>query len=184
MAGRSINDWLGDPAQIPAFLQALEGAGWFQRGQDPEHSRFWRLIQGERAEMFGVFSPLLNSIVPGLGNSRAKQATATFAITNSVIVSHDLDIRATAMRMNFKGAIDFDGKIDGRIEAELASAPGDDAVRTRIATRLRTLLTGWSAPGEGSEERISTATAGSGCPSASTNASLRLDVRGVVPRLR
>jgi len=56
VAGRSINDWLGDPAQIPSFLGALEGAGWFQRGEDPEHSRFWRLIQGERAEMFGVFS--------------------------------------------------------------------------------------------------------------------------------
>jgi len=47
------------------------------------------------------------------------QATATFGITNSVIVSQNLEIRATAMRMNFKGTIDFDGKIDGTIEAEL-----------------------------------------------------------------
>lgn len=54
--GRSVNDWLADPAQIPAFLTALEDAGWVQRGEDVEHSRFWRLIQGERAEMFGVFS--------------------------------------------------------------------------------------------------------------------------------
>jgi hypothetical protein len=56
VAGRSINDWLADPKQIPAFLTALEDAGWIQRGADVEHSRFWRLIQGERAEMFGVFS--------------------------------------------------------------------------------------------------------------------------------
>jgi hypothetical protein len=34
----------------------MESAGWIQRGQEVEHSRFWRLIQGERAEMFGVFS--------------------------------------------------------------------------------------------------------------------------------
>jgi hypothetical protein len=56
VAGRSVNDWLADPAQIPAFLTALEGAGWIRRGEEVEHSRFWRLIQGERAEMFGVFS--------------------------------------------------------------------------------------------------------------------------------
>jgi hypothetical protein len=69
--------------------------------------------------MFGVFSPVLNSIIPGLGNSRAKDAVATFVITNSVIVSHDLEIRATAMRMNFDGTITFDGDVDARIEAEL-----------------------------------------------------------------
>jgi hypothetical protein len=56
VAGRSVNEWLADPQQIPAFLTALEDAGWIQRGDDVEHSRFWRLIQGERAEMFGVFS--------------------------------------------------------------------------------------------------------------------------------
>jgi hypothetical protein len=57
VAGRSVNDWLADPARIPDFLTALEGAGWIQRGQGAAHSRFWRLIQGERAEMFGVFTP-------------------------------------------------------------------------------------------------------------------------------
>ena len=56
VAGRSINDWLSEPAQIPAFLAAMEGAGWIKRGEAVENSRFWRLIQGERAEMFGVFS--------------------------------------------------------------------------------------------------------------------------------
>jgi len=56
VAGRSVNDWLGDPQQIPDFLTKLEESGWIQRGEDVEQSRFWRLIQGERAEMFGVFS--------------------------------------------------------------------------------------------------------------------------------
>jgi hypothetical protein len=37
-------------------LAALVAAGWIKRGEDVEHSRFWKLIQGERAEMFGVFS--------------------------------------------------------------------------------------------------------------------------------
>jgi hypothetical protein len=56
VGGRSVNDWLADPEQTPGFLRALEDAGWIQRGQEVEQSRFWRLIQGERAEMFGVFS--------------------------------------------------------------------------------------------------------------------------------
>ncbi|MYM27584.1 iron-containing redox enzyme family protein [Duganella sp. CY15W] len=56
VGGRSINDWLADPQQIPHMLAALESAGWIQRGQPAENSRFWRLIQSERAEMFGVFN--------------------------------------------------------------------------------------------------------------------------------
>jgi hypothetical protein len=54
--GRSVNDWLAAPSQIPDFLAALQAAGWINRGQEPEHSRFWRLVSGERAEMFGVFN--------------------------------------------------------------------------------------------------------------------------------
>jgi hypothetical protein len=56
VAGRSVNDWLTEPRQVPDFLAALVTAGWIKRGEDVEHSRFWRLIQGERSEMFGVFN--------------------------------------------------------------------------------------------------------------------------------
>lgn len=56
VAGRSINDWLSTPAQMPAMLEALVKAGWIERGQSAERSRFWRLIQGPNATMFGVFS--------------------------------------------------------------------------------------------------------------------------------
>ena len=55
--GRSVNDWLARPQDVAAFVQALERAGWIQKDQPAENSRFWRLLQGERAEMFGVFSP-------------------------------------------------------------------------------------------------------------------------------
>lgn len=69
--------------------------------------------------LFGVFSPVLNAFFPGLGNSRAKHAIATYGITNGVIHTKDLEIRATAMRMKYQGSVDFDGKVDGRMEAEL-----------------------------------------------------------------
>ncbi len=71
--------------------------------------------------LFGVFSPILNAVLPGagLGNSRARDAGMTFVISNSVIHTKDLEIRATAMRMNYKGTVDFDQTVEGRMEAEL-----------------------------------------------------------------
>jgi len=57
VAGRSINDWLAQPDGIPAFLAALEQAGWIKRDAPVFESRFWQLLQGDKAEMFGVFSP-------------------------------------------------------------------------------------------------------------------------------
>src|SRR5690606_20494618 len=56
IAGHTVNDWLSDPLQMPDFLQALQKNGWIKRHQAAENSRFWNLIQGERAEMFGVFN--------------------------------------------------------------------------------------------------------------------------------
>lgn len=56
VAGRSVNEWLGDPQRIGDFVAALEQAGWIRFGEPVENSRFWGLLQGERAEMFGVFS--------------------------------------------------------------------------------------------------------------------------------
>jgi hypothetical protein len=56
VAGRSINEWLAAPEQMPGFIAALEHAGWIRFGEPVEASRFWGLLQGERAEMFGVFS--------------------------------------------------------------------------------------------------------------------------------
>lgn len=54
--GRSVNDWLTRAEDVPAFLAALEQAGWIKRGEPAENSRFWNLIHGPRAEMFGVFT--------------------------------------------------------------------------------------------------------------------------------
>lgn len=56
VAGRHINDWLAQKEDIPEFLAALEKAGWIKRGAPVGQSRFWGLLQGPRAEMFGVFS--------------------------------------------------------------------------------------------------------------------------------
>jgi hypothetical protein len=56
VAGRSVNDWLREPQRMGEFVAALREAGWIRMGEPAENSRFWGLLQGERAEMFGVFS--------------------------------------------------------------------------------------------------------------------------------
>jgi len=55
--GKTVNQWLAEPDSMPGFLAALEQKGWIKRGQDPQDSRFWTLIDGDGAAMFGVFSP-------------------------------------------------------------------------------------------------------------------------------
>lgn len=55
--GKTVNQWLSAPEQLPGFLAALENKGWIKRQQDPQQSRFWQLIDGNGAAMFGVFSP-------------------------------------------------------------------------------------------------------------------------------
>jgi hypothetical protein len=54
--GKTVNQWLATPGQIAGFLGALERKGWIKRHQSPQDSRFWRLIEGSTAAMFGVFS--------------------------------------------------------------------------------------------------------------------------------
>jgi len=55
--GKTVNQWLSSPEQLPGFLAAMEKKGWIKRHQDPQESRFWQLIEGDGAAMFGVFSP-------------------------------------------------------------------------------------------------------------------------------
>jgi hypothetical protein len=75
--------------------------------------------------LFGVASKILNGINPGFGHSRAKSATATFTITNSVIHSKDVVIETPSMRLKYRGAVDFEGNVDARMDAQLlARVPG------------------------------------------------------------
>lgn len=55
LQGRTINQWLAKPGAMPGFLDALQAQGWVKRDTDPRRSRFWSLIDGPVAEMFGVF---------------------------------------------------------------------------------------------------------------------------------
>ena len=54
--GKTVNQWLAKPGQIGDFLTALQDKGWIERDHDPAESRFWQLIEGAGAAMFGAFS--------------------------------------------------------------------------------------------------------------------------------
>jgi hypothetical protein len=57
--------------------------------------------------------------VPGLGSSRATAATGDFRISNGVLHSDDLEIRAPTMRLAYRGNVDLEGKVNARVDAEL-----------------------------------------------------------------
>lgn len=56
LQGRTVNQWLAGSEAIAEFVQAMQAQGWIKRNQAPDQSRFWGLIEGPSAAMFGVFS--------------------------------------------------------------------------------------------------------------------------------
>lgn len=56
LEGKTVNQWLASPGHVADFLVAMERKGWIKRDRPPQESRFWQLIEGSTAVMFGVFS--------------------------------------------------------------------------------------------------------------------------------
>ena len=69
--------------------------------------------------IFGVLSPVLDAIMPGLGSSRATDASARFDMTNGVIFSDDLNIRTTMMRLQYNGTVDLQSRVKAHVTAQL-----------------------------------------------------------------
>jgi hypothetical protein len=69
--------------------------------------------------IFGILSPVLNSIMPGLGSSRATDAAAHFGMTNGVVFSDDLEIRSTMMRLQYTGTVDLKSHVNAHVTAQL-----------------------------------------------------------------
>ena len=69
--------------------------------------------------IFGRFSHYLDDVHHGLGESRASEGAGSFTITNSIIHSDKVDIRSPTLRLLYRGNVDFDGKVDATMEAEV-----------------------------------------------------------------
>jgi hypothetical protein len=70
-------------------------------------------------KLFGALSPMLNAIAPGSGESRAREAKASFIITNGVLFTDDLEIRSSGFRLLYRGSIDTKTRLNARVEANL-----------------------------------------------------------------
>jgi hypothetical protein len=68
-------------------------------------------------KLFGVFSPILNAIAPGSGNSRASDARASFTITNGVLTTDDMEIHSTGFRLLYRGTVDTKARLNAHVEA-------------------------------------------------------------------
>jgi hypothetical protein len=69
--------------------------------------------------IFGILSPVLNTVSPGLGNSRATDASAKFTITNGVIFTDSLEIHSLMTRLDYAGAADLQQNVNARVTAQL-----------------------------------------------------------------
>lgn len=99
--GKTVNQWLTTPEQLPDFLTAMQNKGWIKHGRDPQESRFWQLIEGNGAAMFGVFSPyekqLLHDWIAGdwkPARSAPPLRRGTGVVVEPPLPVHDPDIQS------------------------------------------------------------------------------------------
>lgn len=107
--GKSVNQWLAEPGQIPAFLAALQNKAWIVRHQNPQDSRFWQLIEGTGAAMFGVFSgyekQLLHDWIAGDWSERQRRAPVRKALASDASLTpfEQDDPETQALRERLRG---------------------------------------------------------------------------------
>ncbi|MFN4121435.1 iron-containing redox enzyme family protein [Acidovorax sp.] len=124
VAGRSVNDWLANADDVPAFLAALEQGGWIKRNQPAQDSRFWRLLQGDRAEMFGVFSPYELQVIHDWIRGPASVDGAPFDAGAA--------LGGTARQMSFRVAQRLQAARRPRADAGSAAVPSSAALDTDL----------------------------------------------------
>jgi hypothetical protein len=69
--------------------------------------------------VFAFLTPVIDAASPGAGRDKARNAAASFHITNNVIFTDDLELRASTLRLNYRGTVDFQQRLNARVEAEL-----------------------------------------------------------------
>jgi len=109
---------------------SLEGAlsGWVEvTHANSDDWRSWNGFGAARLHdgllwdipVVGLASPVLNTFWPGLGNSRATEATAECTMTNGVIYTDSLEIRSLMMRLQYVGTVDLQENVNAKVTAQL-----------------------------------------------------------------
>ena len=61
--------------------------------------------------LFGMFSPLLDRMAPGLGSSKFSEGRSDFQIVDSIVKSRNMELKSPLVRLQYMGDVDFDGRI-------------------------------------------------------------------------
>lgn len=69
--------------------------------------------------IFGVFSPILDKLTPGFGNSKITSGSAGFKLAQGLIRTDNLELRSTPVRLQYAGTVDLKGNVDARVQAEI-----------------------------------------------------------------
>ncbi len=154
VAGRNINDWLAREEDVPEFLAALQKAGWIKRGAPVAESRFWALLQGPRAEMFGVFSPYeLQLIHDWIRGEASHDGRAYTEAAGEAAPARRPSFRVAARLSATRGASSFDAvsaedllDVDKQaLDQQLASA--DEAGQARLLVQAMAPSQHWTPAG-------------------------------------
>jgi hypothetical protein len=89
------------------MLAALEKRGWIKRNRPADESHFWQLLVGQRAEMFGVFSPyelqLINDWISGPANTQgAGSGSAAYLVEPPSISVASIAARTPSFRASLR----------------------------------------------------------------------------------
>ena len=69
--------------------------------------------------LFSIFTPVLNLLVPGAGSSHGGEANARFTLRDGMLATDNLEMRETAVRLQYRGTVDFEGNVGAHVTAEL-----------------------------------------------------------------
>jgi hypothetical protein len=117
-------------AGVSSATNSLEGtlAGWvIVTNASTENLESWRgfgyasLHNGLiwDVPIISIVSPVLNTVSPGLGNSRATEAEGHFRIAGGVLTTDSLEIRSTMTRLNYVGTVDLQQNVDAHVTARI-----------------------------------------------------------------
>ncbi len=133
--GRTVNQWLAE--DVEQFLAVLQARGWIKRGHDPQESRFWQLIIGEKAPMFGVFSAyeqqMIHDWIAGDWRADGKRSPRG-ALLKGQARFHTRRPAADSIPPQMPAGNDFDAELQ-LLEQQLARQP-DRAARMRLLLPL------------------------------------------------
>jgi hypothetical protein len=91
--------------------------------------------------LFGILSPFLNAVSPGLGNLRATDANTQFTMTSGVIAMKKLEITTTKMQLDYDGTVDLKGNLNAHVTAQLfRDVPGIGKVASFLISPVTKIL--------------------------------------------